>query len=56
MRMCVRAHIRVGKGNRRAKLCISSEPLANRANVFRCFEQGRTQQTENINISTVLSE
>ena len=56
MRMCVRAHIRVGKGDRRAKLCISSEPLANRANVFRCFEQGSTKQTENMNVSTVLSK
>ena len=52
----MRAHVRVGKGDRRAKLTISLEPMANTANVFSRFAQGRTQQTENMNVSTVLSE
>ena len=55
MRSCMRAQIRVGKGARRAKLFISLE-LGEQANVSGRFEQGRTQQTENMDVATVLSE
>ena len=55
MRMCVRAHIRVGKGDRRAKLFISLEPKRT-SKCFRRFEQGSTKQTENMYVSPVLSE
>ena len=55
MRACVRAQIRVGKGARRAKLFISLEPRRT-SKCFRRFEQGSTKQTENMNVSTVLSK